>query len=62
MNRFDAQSYQSLALVGVAGMYERAESIGGHLEVTSNLGAGTSVIIVVPIAEKILKPTKRSIR
>ena len=50
---FDAQSYPTLGLGwGVAGMYERAKSIGGHLVVTSQLGAGTSVKIVVPIAEK----------
>jgi signal transduction histidine kinase len=37
---------------GVAGMHERAESIGGRLILTSTPGSGTNVKITVPIHKK----------
>jgi signal transduction histidine kinase len=47
---FNAGSIPSLGLGwGVAGMHERAESIGGHLTLTSSLGVGTNIKIIVPI-------------
>jgi signal transduction histidine kinase len=50
---FDAGSIPNLGLGwGVAGMHERAESIGGHLTVTSTPGSGTTVKIIVPIRKK----------
>jgi signal transduction histidine kinase len=50
---FEAGSVPNLGLGwGVAGMYERAESIGGHLIVTSTTGLGTNVKIIVPIEKK----------
>ena len=35
--------------LGLAGMYERAQLIGGMLTVQSNPGSGTSVSIEMPI-------------
>ena len=35
---------------GLPGMYERAESFGGHLEVWSEHGAGTEVLLEIPAA------------
>lgn len=46
---FDPQSIpNSGSGWGLAGMRERAESIGGHLSLTSRPGAGTRVKIIVP--------------
>jgi signal transduction histidine kinase len=42
---------------GIAGMYERAELIGGKLEIESGLGHGTSIYVRVP-----LKPKRKSKR
>jgi len=50
---FDARSFPNLGLGwGVAGMHERAESIGGRLILTSTVGSGTNVKIIVPIGPK----------
>lgn len=37
--------------IGLAGMLERAEILGGHLAVVSNLGAGTEIKLEVPLDE-----------
>lgn len=36
---------------GLAGMAERARLVGGHLEVESEIGKGTSIRLVVPVPE-----------
>jgi signal transduction histidine kinase len=35
---------------GLMGMYERASLIGAHLQVTSELGSGTTVVVTMPTA------------
>jgi two-component system sensor histidine kinase DegS len=38
---------------GLAGMQERAEALGGWLEVNSTPGAGTEIRVQVPVAERV---------
>jgi signal transduction histidine kinase len=50
---FDARSFPNTGSGwGVAGMYERAESIGGRLTLTSTPGSGTVVKIIAPTQMK----------
>jgi signal transduction histidine kinase/ligand-binding sensor domain-containing protein len=45
---------------GLSGMRERAELIGGHLEVWSEVGAGTEVDLTIPAAAAYAAPRARS--
>ncbi len=50
---FDASSYRSneqRAGWGLIGMQERAAAIGGHLRIESASGAGTRVLVEIPVA------------
>ena len=46
---FDTQAVWGVNALGLLGMQERAESIGGILEVRSFRGRGTKVIAVLPL-------------
>jgi ligand-binding sensor domain-containing protein/signal transduction histidine kinase len=50
---FDAERATPLTVghYGLTGMRERAERIGGHMELTSVPGAGTELVVFVPFAE-----------
>jgi signal transduction histidine kinase len=37
--------------IGLISMQERAAMIGGHLDIRSSIGSGTSVILEVPIGQ-----------
>lgn len=50
MGRVTTQAHTHLGLIG---MQERAESIGGKLEVSSRLGEGTCVRLSVPVAARL---------
>ncbi len=46
---FDAQHQENGGGVGLTGMRQRAERIGGHLTIVSTPGAGTEVAVTAPI-------------
>ena len=46
----DLQKGQGAVGVGIAGMSERIEQIGGHLEITSD-GQGTTIVVRLPLQE-----------
>jgi signal transduction histidine kinase len=48
---FDALDAQDSHSLGLAGMRERAEMLGGTLVVESSLGAGTTVLVEVPYGD-----------
>jgi len=43
---------------GLVGMRERAQRLGGSLEVTSEPGAGTTIRAIVPRDPEVLDPTQ----
>ena len=45
---FDANSTGKRTTLGLLGMKERAVMIGGNLEITSTVGKGTHVYIIIP--------------
>ena len=47
-NGFDPQQTPTRAHLGLAGMLERADLVGGTVSVTSTPGAGTTVVLEVP--------------
>lgn len=49
---FDPAADRDPANLGLAGMRERAELLGGSLEVRSSPGSGTSVRVVLPLREQ----------
>ncbi|MBI3752087.1 MAG: hypothetical protein HY263_10600 [Chloroflexi bacterium] len=48
---FDASAGSTQGHLGLAGMRERAEVLGGGFEVSSTPGAGTTVVVRLPLAE-----------
>jgi len=48
---FDTGTLSELAALGVAGMRERASLVGGQLTVTSTIGKGTEVVLMVPVKD-----------
>jgi len=44
--------------MGLFGMKERAELLGGHLSINSSLGEGTSISFAVPISSRLTMKTK----
>jgi signal transduction histidine kinase len=35
---------------GLVGLSDRVEALGGHLEVASKSGSGTSIVVEIPVA------------
>jgi signal transduction histidine kinase len=52
---FEPARIQEKGGLGIAGMHERAERIGGHLLIESAPGRGTKVSIIVPLSPLSLK-------
>jgi two-component system sensor kinase len=48
---FDVRQGRRQGHIGLAGMRERAELLGGRLELESKVGAGTRVRAVLPLTE-----------
>ncbi len=49
---FDLDETRSFRGIGIEGMHERASLIGGHLQLTSSTGAGTTVTLRVPMTRR----------
>ncbi|HEY2401581.1 MAG TPA: sensor histidine kinase [Steroidobacteraceae bacterium] len=49
---FDAQSPEFRWSHGLWGMRQRAEGVGGHLEIKSSVGVGTTLSVAVPLSRQ----------
>ena len=49
---FDAESPEFRWSHGLWGMRQRAEGLGGHLEVKSRVGAGTTLSVAIPLSRQ----------
>jgi PAS domain S-box-containing protein len=49
---FDRQMLKEKRTLGILGMKERAEMMGGHFDVESSPGKGTTVTVTVPLSKK----------
>jgi signal transduction histidine kinase len=55
----DPMQRQPSGHFGLAGMRERAETVGGRLEVWSKLNSGTEIELIIPASRAYNKPTRR---
>ena len=58
---FDLEQAFSLSHLGLLGIRERAESLGGSLTIESSLGRGTSLFIRLPLSHSAAREEKESV-
>jgi signal transduction histidine kinase len=55
-------NYDKRGSLGMVNLKERTELVGGTLRIESQIGKGTSITVLVPIKDELLRPSDRRSR